>query len=73
MKQGQDEFNKRGRAEWLALIDEWIHSELDRKLVARAYLDDVSFERIAEENQISVSDCIKRVKKARAQLFSHIR
>ena len=72
-KKDREEFNKRGRKEWLELIEEWIHSELDRKMIARVYLDGISIERAAEEFDISVNHCQLRVDKAKKQLFSHIK
>ena len=72
-KRDREEFNKRGRKEWLELIEEWIHSELDRKMIARVYLDGIVIEKVAEEFGISVNYCQVRVDKAKKQLFSHIK
>lgn len=65
-------FDDRSRSEWEALIDEWVHDELSRKMLKRKYLDGICFEPLAEEFYISVEGCKKRVKKAREQLFRHI-
>ena len=72
-KREQEEFNKRGRSEWLELIKEWIHSEVDREMVERAYLDGITFERVAEEFDLSVNHCEKRIKTAIKQLFEHVK
>ena len=37
-----------------ALIDEHIHSERDRDLMKRRYIDGITFEKLAEEFNISV-------------------
>ena len=72
-KKDREEFNKRGRKEWLELIEEWVHSELDRKMIARVYLDGITIEKVAEEFNISVNHCQMRVDKAKKQLFSHVK
>lgn len=72
-KRDREEFNKRGRKEWLELIEEWIHSELDRKMIARVYLDGKVIEDVAEEFEMSVNHCQVRVGKAKKQLFSHVK
>lgn len=67
-----DIFDKRGRSEWEALINEWVHSQVDRDMLKRKYLDRVCFEPLAEEFGFSVNHCQTRVKKAKAQLFKHV-
>ena len=42
------------------LIAEVIHSERDRKILARRLIDGVTFEKLAEEQEMSVSQ-IKRI------------
>lgn len=37
-------FDGRCRSEWMHLIDEWIHDELDRKMVVLHHLDVSSYE-----------------------------
>lgn len=36
-----------------SLIDEWIHSERDRKIMKRRFIDGIVYERLAEEFDIS--------------------
>lgn len=72
-KKDREEFNKRGRTEWTELIKEWIHSEFDREMIARVYLDGITIEKVAEEFDISVNHCQLRVDNAKKQLFSHIK
>ena len=40
--------------EWENLIDEHIFSERDRKMIKRKILDDITFEALAEEFDLSV-------------------
>ena len=42
------------------LIAEVIHSERDRKILARRLIDGVTFEKLAEEQELSVSQ-VKRI------------
>ena len=42
------------------IIAEYIHSERDRKILARRLIDGITFERIAEEQELSVSQ-VKRI------------
>jgi DNA-directed RNA polymerase specialized sigma subunit len=72
-KRDREEFNKRGRKEWLELIEEWVHSELDMKMIERVYLDGMTIEKVAEEFGISVNHCQRRVSNAKKQLFSHVK
>lgn len=36
------------------LIDEWVHSERDRKILKRRFIDGICFEPLAEEFDLSV-------------------
>lgn len=65
------EINAKSRSEWERLINEWVHSELDRRMLVRYLLDDLTLERIAEEVDLSVVQCQKRVALARKQLLEH--
>ena len=42
------------------LIAEHIHSERDRRILERRLIDGITFERLAEENELSVSQ-VKRI------------
>lgn len=42
------------RSGWEKLIDEWIFSERDRKILKRRLLDGITHEKIAEEFDMSV-------------------
>jgi hypothetical protein len=64
--------NSKSRKEWEFLIDEWIHNEIDRKMLKRRLLDGICFEPLAEEFELSVNHCQTRIKKAKAQLFKNI-
>lgn len=60
------------RSEIEKIIDEWIHSEMDRKILRRKLLDGITHERLAEELDVSVS-CIKqRVKRGKTILYKHL-
>ena len=53
-------------------IDEWIHSERDRKILKRRLIDGICYEPLAEEFGMSVRHIKTIVYKAEAKLFRHI-
>ena len=61
------------RSQWENLIDEWIFSERDRKLLKRRLLDGVCFEPLAEEFNLSVQQTKSIVYKNQTKLFKKIR
>ena len=64
--------DSKSRREWEELIDNWVHNEVDRKMLKRRLLDGICFEPLAEEFELSVNHCQTRIKKAKAQLFKNI-
>lgn len=53
-------------------IDEYIHSERDRKILKRRLIDGICYEPLAEEMGMSVVQIKRIVSKAEAKLFKHI-
>ena len=53
-------------------IDEWVHSERDRKILKRRLIDGICYEPLADEFGISVRQMKNIVSKAEAKLFRHI-
>jgi hypothetical protein len=72
MKRYSDVVNSKSRSEWEALIREWVHSEIDRKMLIRYLLDGIRLEPLAEEFDLSTVQCQKRVNLSKKQLFKHI-
>ena len=54
------------------LIAEYIHSERDRRILERRLIDGITFERLAEEFDMSVRQTKAIVYKAQEQLFRHL-
>lgn len=54
------------------LIDEWIFSERDRRILKRRLLDGICFEPLAEEFDLSVRQVKKIVYKSQEKIFLHI-
>ena len=54
------------------LIDEYIHSERDRAILKRKLVDGITFERIAEEIQMSDKQIKRIVYKLQEELFKHL-
>lgn len=55
------------------LIDEWIHSERDRKILKRRLIDGICYEPLANEMDMSVRQIKNIVSKAEEKLFRHIK
>ena len=55
------------------LIAEYIHSERDRKIIERRLIDGVTFERLAEEFEMSVSQMKRIIVKSSSVLFRHVK
>lgn len=53
------------------LIDEWIFSERDRDILKRRLLDGITYERIAEEFNLSVRQTKNIVYKSEIKVFAH--
>lgn len=60
------------RTQWEYLIDEYIFSERDRKILKRRLLDGICFEPLAEEFNLSVRQIKTIVYKSQEKLFKHI-
>lgn len=59
-------------SEIATLIDEWIHSERDRKILKRRLIDGIRFEPLAEEFDMSVRQIKNIVREGSTKVFSHI-
>lgn len=55
------------------LIEEHLHSERDRRLLYRRLVDGITFERLAEEFELSVSQTKRIVMKSSEALFRHLK
>lgn len=56
-----------------ALINEWIHSERDRKILKRRLIDGICYEPLADEMDMSVRQVKNIVSKAEDKLFRHLK
>ena len=54
------------------LIDEWVHSERDRKILKRRLIDGICYEPLADEFNMSVRQMKTIVSKAEEKLFKHL-
>lgn len=60
------------RSDIVFLIDEWIHNERDRKILKRRLLDGITYERLAEEFDLSVRQIKTIVYKSENRIFAHM-
>ena len=54
------------------IIAEFIHSERDRKILERRLIDGITFERLAEEFDLSVRATKAIVYRCQVEIFRHI-
>lgn len=54
------------------LIDDYIHSERDRRILKRRLIDGICYEPLAEEFDMSVRQMKSIVYKAQERLFKHV-
>lgn len=54
------------------LIDEWIHSERDRRILKRRLIDGICYEPLADEMGMSVRQVKNIVSKSEERLFKHL-
>ena len=69
----ENELFEKPRSEWERIIDEWIFSERDRKILKRKLLDGITHEKIAEEIDISVLQVKRIVKKGTDIISRHVK
>lgn len=55
-----------------AVIDEYIHREIDRKILKRRFIDGITYERIAEEFDLTPRHIQKIVYKHEDKIFKHL-
>lgn len=60
------------RSYWENLIDQWIFSERDRAMLKRRLLDGITYEKIAEEFDMSTRQVKRIIPKAEEKLFKHV-
>ena len=65
-------FMDKSNSEIVELINEYIHSERDRKLMQRRYIDGICFEPLAEEFELSTIQTKRIVSKNTEALCNHI-
>ena len=54
------------------IIGEYIHSERDRAILSRRLIDGITFERLAEEFDLSPRQTRESVRKGETQIFKHL-
>lgn len=62
----------RPRSEWERAIEEWIFSERDRAILKRRLLDGKTYEALAAEFELSVSQIKRIIQRATQELLKNI-
>ena len=65
-------FDDMPRSQIEHLISEWIHDERNRCLISRRWLDGITFERLAEEFDLSVTQVKTVCYEAQKKISEHI-
>ena len=65
--------NDLSRTEIEFLIDEWIHSERDRKILKRRLLDGIIYDKLAEEFDLSIRHVKQIVYRSEERIFKHVK
>ena len=63
------------RTDWERLIDEWIvgrNAERNRQMLKRRLLDGITYERLAEEFDMSTQNVCSIIYKCQEQVFKHL-
>ena len=63
------------RSEWENLIDEWIvgrNAERNRQMLKRRLLDGITYERLAEEFDMSTQNVCSIIYKCQDKVFKHL-
>ena len=71
MSKNHDIIDNKPRETWEFLINQWVHDEMGRKILIEWLLNGHSYERIAEELDISRATVYNKAKRYSAQLFKH--
>lgn len=69
---GRGKGNSLSRSELSALIDEWILNERNRNILKRRLLDGITYDRLAEEFDLSDRQIKSIVYKCQDIIFRHI-
>lgn len=54
------------------LINEWIHSDRDRAILKRRLIDGLTYEKLAEEFDLSTQGVKKIIYRSQEKLFKHL-
>lgn len=65
-------FDDMSCSELTVLINEWIRNERDREILKRRLLDGITYERLAEEFDLSVRQIKTIVYKSENRIFKHV-
>lgn len=60
------------RTEITDVVNEWILHERDRQVILRRLLDGITYEKLAEEFDMSVAQIKRIVYKAQEKVFRHL-
>ena len=67
-------FDGRCRSEWIALITEWVHDDLDRKMMILHHLDGHTYDRVCDDidHVLEYEQVKSRITRATKHLINHL-
>ena len=71
-RQGKEKVKEYSNSQISGIIDEYIHSERNRKILKRRYVDGITYERIAEEFDLSVRQVKTIVYRSEQTIIAHV-
>ena len=67
----RDIIDNKPREEWEFLIHQWVKNEMARQMLIRHLLDGITYERVAEELDVSRATVYNKIKKYSKKVFDH--
>lgn len=67
----KSKFNNNPREEWEILIRRWVFDEKGREMLIRHFLDGITYEKIAEDFDVSRGTVYNKIKNCFDQLMKH--
>ena len=71
-RQGTEKVKEYSNSQISAVIDEYIHSQRNRAILKRRYVDGITYERIAEEFELSVRQVKTIVYRSEQIIIAHV-
>lgn len=72
MYRDEDRLDRHPREFWEWAISQYVHNEVARYAISRNFLDDIPYEKIAEELEVSRTTVYSKIRKYAPKLFKNV-